>query len=57
MDLIHVTQDSDQGRALVNMEMNVRVSYNVGNFLNSLATFNYRSLTPNRFSYLISNIA
>ena len=31
MDCIEVSQDKDRWRALVNVIMNLRVSYNVGN--------------------------
>jgi len=32
---IYVAQDSDQWEALVNTVMNLRLSYNVGDFLNN----------------------
>jgi hypothetical protein len=33
MDYIHMAQDRDQWKDLVNRVMNLRVSYNVANFL------------------------
>jgi hypothetical protein len=39
MDWIHLAQDRDQLRALVNTEMNLWVRYNVGNFFERLAGF------------------
>jgi hypothetical protein len=35
VDWIHWAQDKDRWRALVNRVMNLRVSYNAGNFLTS----------------------
>jgi hypothetical protein len=35
MDWVHLAQDSDQWRPLNNMVMNLRLPYNVGNFLDS----------------------
>ena len=35
MDLIDLTQDRDRWQALANAVMNLRVPYNVGNFLTS----------------------
>jgi hypothetical protein len=37
MDWIDLDQDKDQWRALLNMIINLRVSYNTGVFLNSCA--------------------
>jgi hypothetical protein len=34
MDWIHITQDRDQRRALLNTEMNLRVPLNAGKLLN-----------------------
>jgi hypothetical protein len=33
VDCMHMAQDRDQGRALVNTEMNIRVPHTIGNFL------------------------
>jgi hypothetical protein len=33
IDCIHLAQDSDQWRALVNTVMNLRIPYNIGKFL------------------------
>jgi hypothetical protein len=38
MDWIDLVQDRDQGRALVNTVMNLRVPYNVRKFLSSCTT-------------------
>jgi hypothetical protein len=38
MDRIDLAQDRDQGRALVNMVMNLHVPENAGKFLNSCTT-------------------
>jgi hypothetical protein len=35
LDWVHLTQDKDQWRGLMNTVMNLRVPLNVGNFLNS----------------------
>jgi hypothetical protein len=35
MDWIHLVQDREQWRTLVNTVMNIRVPYNFGNFLSS----------------------
>jgi hypothetical protein len=35
MDYIHLSQDRDQWRALVNTVMNLQVALNIGNFLSS----------------------
>jgi hypothetical protein len=41
MDCICLTQDRDQWRVHANMVKKFRVPYDVGNFLNSLATGNF----------------